>query len=571
MRHDFLDGNGPVPARRHINPDGSEGGWVADSAEVHGSVVIDPGVKIYGNAYIGGLAKIYSEAKVFGSAHIEGNATVSGRAVVKGSAVISGNVQIYGTALIYGACTIKENAVVFGNARVYGESRIFGSAKIFGSASVFRYARISGTSYIYGSAVMGGDIRVSGDSRFNSMSLETGNYVDYVEGSTNNSNSVASSAESDSLVPGDGSDMTMTRRFGVEIELVGTTIPRVQDAFDAAGIDLVQQEYNHRTATCWKIVPDSSLTLGGFEVVSPILVGEAGLQTVRKVAAALNAAGASVDRSCGFHVHVDARDLGIDSIVQVAARYNRFENDINTFMPASRRESRYCQPISNLFENHSIERILRGGTGYLAHVDRHHKVNLAAFARHGTVEFRQHSGTVNANKMEKWVRFCLGFVAASIVVPVVEAASVEPVAAPAVPAVPVRRGRPASDKLPRLYARFQTIGMGQSIRVADLATEFGWTEATTMSSFTRLHAEYGCRIRTRFGRARMSYDPQTAERAAASRTPVRVLTLPVIENDSLFRGVADDVGAYFAARATEFTPEGLMPRTVANMEMSEAA
>lgn len=31
--YDF--GRGPVPAHRHTNPDGSVGGWVADSAEVH--------------------------------------------------------------------------------------------------------------------------------------------------------------------------------------------------------------------------------------------------------------------------------------------------------------------------------------------------------------------------------------------------------------------------------------------------------------------------------------------------------------------------------------------------------
>ena len=29
---DFQDGNGPVPAHRHINPDGTTGGWVADTA-----------------------------------------------------------------------------------------------------------------------------------------------------------------------------------------------------------------------------------------------------------------------------------------------------------------------------------------------------------------------------------------------------------------------------------------------------------------------------------------------------------------------------------------------------------
>ena len=32
--YDFKDGNGPVPAHQHTNPDGSVGGWVADTATV---------------------------------------------------------------------------------------------------------------------------------------------------------------------------------------------------------------------------------------------------------------------------------------------------------------------------------------------------------------------------------------------------------------------------------------------------------------------------------------------------------------------------------------------------------
>lgn len=31
---EFDFGDGPVPAHRHRNPDGSEGGWVADTAHV---------------------------------------------------------------------------------------------------------------------------------------------------------------------------------------------------------------------------------------------------------------------------------------------------------------------------------------------------------------------------------------------------------------------------------------------------------------------------------------------------------------------------------------------------------
>ena len=37
--------------------------------------------------------------------------------------------------------------------------------------------------------------------------------------------------------------------------------------------------------------------------------------------------------------------------------------------------------------------------------NRYHKVNLEAYSRHKTVEFRQHSGTTNFTKMRNWVLF----------------------------------------------------------------------------------------------------------------------------------------------------------------------
>lgn len=41
---------------------------------------------------------------------------------------------------------------------------------------------------------------------------------------------------------------------------------------------------------------------------------------------------------------------------------------------------------------------------------RYFKVNLMSFQRHGTIEFRQHSGTVNATKIANWVRFLGQFI-----------------------------------------------------------------------------------------------------------------------------------------------------------------
>ena len=39
--YDFHDGNGPVPAHQHRNPDGRVGGWVADTAQVSGEAWVE--------------------------------------------------------------------------------------------------------------------------------------------------------------------------------------------------------------------------------------------------------------------------------------------------------------------------------------------------------------------------------------------------------------------------------------------------------------------------------------------------------------------------------------------------
>jgi len=56
----FDFGNGPVPAHRHKNPNGSIGGWVANTATVADT------------AYIGEDARVFDNAKVYGDARVYG-------------------------------------------------------------------------------------------------------------------------------------------------------------------------------------------------------------------------------------------------------------------------------------------------------------------------------------------------------------------------------------------------------------------------------------------------------------------------------------------------------------------
>lgn len=73
----FDFGWGQVPAKRHKNPDGSIGGWVAATAFVALTAFLSPTAVVYGNARVSDNARVYGDAVVSGDARVSGNARVS--------------------------------------------------------------------------------------------------------------------------------------------------------------------------------------------------------------------------------------------------------------------------------------------------------------------------------------------------------------------------------------------------------------------------------------------------------------------------------------------------------------
>ena len=102
-------------------------------------------------------------------------------------------------------------------------------------------------------------------------------------------------------------DYTFNRNFGVEIEAYNCTRDRLARELTAAGIRVEVEGYNHTDHTDhWKLVTDSSLHGNNtFELVSPILHGEQGLEELEKVCWVLDLCNAKVNDSCGLHVHMD--------------------------------------------------------------------------------------------------------------------------------------------------------------------------------------------------------------------------------------------------------------------------
>lgn len=202
---------------------------------------------------------------------------------------------------------------------------------------------------------------------------------------------------------------TFTRRFGVEFEAYNVPMQTLNNALNRAGVNCRVEGYNHRDSeTSWKIVSDGSLSGNNtFELVSPILKGEEGIQELEKVCRVLNECGAKVNKSCGTHVHMDAQGMPLQTWKNIYKNYARLEDVIDAFMPASRRNNTYCQTFKsyiNLEARIDAARSLDGIASIFNH-NRYHKINPVSYSRHNTCEFRQHSGTVEFEKISTWVRF----------------------------------------------------------------------------------------------------------------------------------------------------------------------
>jgi hypothetical protein len=207
--------------------------------------------------------------------------------------------------------------------------------------------------------------------------------------------------------------------YGIEIECYlpgGTNHAMAAAAISARGVPCQAQNYNHQVTTCWKIVTDGSLNdyARGIEVVSPILSGPDGLIAIATVMDALSDFGCTVTRACGLHVHVGVGTPQADFFKNLFKLYSKNEAVIDGFMPPSRRANAntYCRSVIKN-EAHIDAAAGLGGLQRLLGHDRYHKLNLMSYARYQTVEFRQHSGTLEGAKAVNWTRFCLRMVKAA--------------------------------------------------------------------------------------------------------------------------------------------------------------
>jgi hypothetical protein len=178
------------------------------------------------------------------------------------------------------------------------------------------------------------------------------------------------------------------------------------------------------------------VTGNGLEIISPPLkANNSSFKQITKICKILREKGMNVDRTCGLHIHL-SRTGGFTAgqTATVYRRYEHFEEQIDEFMSRSRRQSvnQYCRALSGrLFTKTNIGRhfnfetirdsVPRHQSDHyhrqeatnalmrLTHYDRYYKVNLQSLSQYGTIEFRQHSGTIDKHKIINWAKFLIEF------------------------------------------------------------------------------------------------------------------------------------------------------------------
>ena len=161
------------------------------------------------------------------------------------------------------------------------------------------------------------------------------------------------------------------------------------------------------------------------ELVSPILQGYNGLREVHAMLKTLEDLDCNVDESCGLHIHLDGESLSYRAVKQLTSLYVKYESTIDSILPRSRRNNSNCKSMCgqrwgsrdygqeaprlerlaqrfDLIESATVREELLG-----IFRDRFIRLNLEALHDHGTVEFRQHGGTLNFEKTIHWIILCM--------------------------------------------------------------------------------------------------------------------------------------------------------------------
>ena len=167
------------------------------------------------------------------------------------------------------------------------------------------------------------------------------------------------------------------------------------------------------------------------EIQTPPLQGKRGEEYIKDVTTVLALCGAEVNRSCGFHIHLDCTNEKEDTryLKKLMQFCFLIDDVILSTLPVSRRDNRFCYPFSNVYSlkdiesidvydndsknpTHSVEKVfykeydaerIANRKQHKYDDARYAGVNLHSLFKDGHIEIRFHSGTVDYDKIIHWI------------------------------------------------------------------------------------------------------------------------------------------------------------------------
>ena len=130
------------------------------------------------------------------------------------------------------------------------------------------------------------------------------------------------------------------KKYGIELELssppdmdpsrIADMMPRNAGEVIVVGSHQMGKQH-HRHG--WKIVPDGSIvcnrnmpSCNKFELVSNVLRGGDGLQQIAAIVRSLGEANIQINKSMGFHVHVDVSDYSTAQLIKICQNFIKVRN-----------------------------------------------------------------------------------------------------------------------------------------------------------------------------------------------------------------------------------------------------
>lgn len=220
----------------------------------------------------------------------------------------------------------------------------------------------------------------------------------------------------------------MKYAFGLEIEACGLTPKNIERLLTSKKIKAKRERLNHLPKKHWKVVSDISIELEknlSFELVSPKLrPSQRSLLELKRVCQHLQASGCMTNNKCGLHIHIDANDFKPEEVLNIIGNYAYYEYLIDDLFPKHRRDdnSAHCFRVTDEYagattfefdssfadcdDKEKIELILDEFA-----ISKYRKLNVQSLYEYGTIEFRQHEGTINYLDILMWLKFVQCFVA----------------------------------------------------------------------------------------------------------------------------------------------------------------